>query len=76
MSTLGRPNTLHCPTKVPDSPVYEVKPETGTGPKRVVHRNLLLPCDSLPVDSDLQSRSLNRFHQGGKDSSNVSYVHV
>ena len=40
----------------PDSPVYEVKPETGTGPTRVLYRNLLLPCDSLPLDSDLPKK--------------------
>ena len=34
-----------------ESPVYEVKPE-GTGTKRrTLHRNLLLPCDFLPMDS-------------------------
>ena len=40
----------------PDSPVYEVKPETGTGPTCVLHRNLFLPCDSLPLDSDLPKK--------------------
>ena len=33
----------------PDSPVYEIKPETGKGRHRVLHRNLLLPCDFLPL---------------------------
>lgn len=32
-----------------DSPVYEVAPEGG-GKSCVLHRNLLLPCDSLPLD--------------------------
>lgn len=35
--------------KSPNIPVYEVKPERG-GKSRTVHRNLLLPCDSLPVE--------------------------
>ncbi|XP_061600648.1 uncharacterized protein LOC133463244 [Cololabis saira] len=33
-----------------DSPVYEVKPERGSGRTRVLHRNMLLPCDFLPVE--------------------------
>ena len=34
-----------------DSPVYSVKAEDGTGKVRVLHRNLLLPCDYLPLRS-------------------------
>ena len=33
-----------------DSPVYEVKPETGPGANRTLHRNLLLPCNYLPIE--------------------------
>ena len=33
-----------------DSPVYQVKPEGKTGRIRTLHRNLLLPCDSLPLE--------------------------
>ena len=36
--------------KSPDIPVFEIKPERG-GRSRTVHRNLLLPCDSLPVET-------------------------
>ena len=32
-----------------DSPVYEVVPESGNGRTRVLHRNMLLPCDFLPA---------------------------
>ena len=42
-----------------DMPVYEVKPETGNGRSRVLHRNLLLPCSYLPVETQLKS-SKNR----------------
>ncbi|CAL9693785.1 unnamed protein product [Knipowitschia caucasica] len=33
-----------------DSPVYEIKPENGKRRTRILHRNLLLPCDFLPVE--------------------------
>lgn len=38
-----------------DSSVYEIKPENGKGRVRVVHRNLLLPCNFLPVDSQCRT---------------------
>ena len=31
-----------------DSPVYEVKSLGGTGRGRILHRNMLMPCDALP----------------------------
>ena len=37
--------------KGPDSPVYKLKPELGEGRHRIIHRNLLLPCDYLPVEN-------------------------
>lgn len=33
-----------------DSPVYEVSPEGCSGRTRILHRNLLLPCDFLPIE--------------------------
>ena len=33
--------------KSPDSPVYQLKPEHGTGTIRTLHRNLLFPCGTL-----------------------------
>ena len=37
-----------------DLPVYEVKPECGVGRSRILHRNHLLPCDSLPSEAPPQ----------------------
>uniref|UniRef100_A0A8C5DDV5 Gypsy retrotransposon integrase-like protein 1 n=1 Tax=Gouania willdenowi TaxID=441366 RepID=A0A8C5DDV5_GOUWI len=34
-------------TRIGNSPVYVVKPETGEGPRRTLHRDLLLPCGFL-----------------------------
>lgn len=39
--------------KKPDTPVYVIKPERGPGKTRVIHRNLLLPCDYLPIEEDV-----------------------
>lgn len=39
-----------------DSPVYAVQPEKGPGKTRVLHRNLLLPCDFLPVEEEDEQR--------------------
>uniref|UniRef100_A0A8C5MS83 Gypsy retrotransposon integrase-like protein 1 n=1 Tax=Leptobrachium leishanense TaxID=445787 RepID=A0A8C5MS83_9ANUR len=36
--------------KSKESPVYEIKPENGEGRNRVIHRNLLMPCDHLPLE--------------------------
>lgn len=39
-----------------DIPVYELRPERGKKGLRIMHRNLLLPCDSLPLEIPVQSR--------------------
>lgn len=36
--------------KGPESSVYEVRPEVAGKKNRVLHRNLLLPCDLLPAE--------------------------
>ncbi|CAB3994184.1 Retrovirus-related Pol poly from transposon opus [Paramuricea clavata] len=40
-----------------DSPVYTVKPESSDGPSRTLHRNMLLPCSSLPVEPLLNQKN-------------------
>ncbi|KAL9976592.1 hypothetical protein ACROYT_G013913 [Oculina patagonica] len=43
-----------------DMPVYEVKPESGNGRSKVLHRNMLLPCSYLPVETPLKSSKSRR----------------
>ena len=40
--------------KGPESPVYDVTSESWDGKLRTLHRNLLLPCDYLPPENDIQ----------------------
>lgn len=42
-----------------DRPIYVVKPERGTGRGRIFHRNMLMPCNALPLEEPAQ-RSLAR----------------
>ena len=39
-----------------DIPVYVVAPENGKGRTRTLHRNHLMPCDSLPAIPDIQTQ--------------------
>lgn len=41
-------------------PVYELKPEKGQRRSRVLHRNLLLPCDSLPLEIPVRAGQKRR----------------
>ena len=56
-----------------DMPVYIVKPEDGTGRIRTLHRNLLLPCSFLPIETPpvtpTKSRSKKKAepHQARED---------
>ncbi|CAI5668147.1 unnamed protein product [Oreochromis niloticus] len=38
-----------------DSPVFELEPENGKGRTRILHRNMLLPCDFLPLQADKEA---------------------
>ena len=44
-----------------DMPIYEVLPEQGKGRgSRILHRNLLLPCDHLPLEIQLKPATSKR----------------
>ena len=43
-----------------DRPVYEVKPEEKEGKSKVLHRNLLLPCDHLLIPESTVSPKNSR----------------
>ena len=51
-----------------DSPVYSVKAEDGTGKVRVLHRNLLLPCDYLPLEEPPQPVTSKKSSHSKKKS--------
>ncbi|KAK7893072.1 hypothetical protein WMY93_022224 [Mugilogobius chulae] len=49
--TNGRRESTSSSIELGELPVYKVKPESGDGPSRTLHRDLLLPCSFL-TDSD------------------------
>ena len=57
--------------KSPDSPVYQLKPENGTGPIRTLHHNLLFPCGTL-LESSSTPRQANPGQQELKPSTTLS----
>ncbi|KAK0156234.1 hypothetical protein N1851_000487 [Merluccius polli] len=38
--------------------VYELKPEQGRGRSRILHRNILLPCDHLPLETQPKTAAM------------------
>ena len=44
------PSVYVVKSRSPNLPVYTVVDESGQGPERTLHRNLLLPCGSLPMN--------------------------
>ena len=49
-----------------DSPVCEVEPEGGGRKNRVLHRNLLLPCDFLPLTQEQKHQTSNKAQRGSR----------
>lgn len=52
-----------------NSPVYAVRPEEGEGRRRVLHRNLLMPCDFIYLEQQYEmevQRQNKRDEQGRK----------
>ena len=47
-------------------PVYEVKSLSGTGRGRILHRNMLLSCDALPLQELENKTILNQLIQNAK----------
>lgn len=58
-----------------DLPIYEVVPEQGKGrDSRILHRNLLLPCNHLPLEIPLKvaKQSKKKSIRKGKEENNVT----
>ena len=54
---------VHIVVKVNEGlPVYTIKKENGQGRERVLHRNMLLPCDCLPL-KDVETVTIPKVRQ-------------
>lgn len=56
-----------------DLPIYEVVPEQGKGrDSRILHRNLLLPCNHLPLEVPLKVAKRSKKNSSRKDKEHDS----
>ena len=50
----------------PELPIYQIKPENGGNKIRTVHRNLLMKCNDLPVETQTSCSTLSTSNQKRK----------
>ena len=71
-------DTIHLVVKQmgSDLPIYEVKPERGNGRSRVLHRNLLMPCDYLPLETPAEiTTRVTQCQESDEDSGDEYELH-
>ena len=47
----------------PESPEYKVRPESAKGRESALHRNLLLPCNNLPIERTREQPQVNHLYR-------------